>query len=121
MPQAAPRPCTHPGCGILVFDSKAQSRCSKHLGVGFAEKGRGSRQERGYGSAWEKIRKLVLRRDKGLCVPCKEIGKFAVAKAVDHKVPKANGGTDELDNLQAICTKCHAVKTAREGGRTRTW
>ncbi|WP_375227036.1 MULTISPECIES: HNH endonuclease [Burkholderia cepacia complex] len=29
-------------------------------------------------------------------------------------VPKASGGTDLDENLQAICKDCHAAKTARE-------
>ncbi|CAG9197057.1 putative enzyme [Burkholderia vietnamiensis] len=34
--------------------------------------------------------------------------------SVDHVVPKAKGGTDRDENLQAICNGCHAAKTARE-------
>ena len=90
------------------------SRCPKHQTVnGFAATSRESRQERGYGSNWENLRKIVLRRDKGLCLVCRK----AAAKAVDHIVNKARGGTDALNNLQAICNRCHGVKTAKEGGR----
>ena len=34
---------------------------------------------------------------------------------VDHIKPKALGGSDSFDNLQAICKHCHREKTAQEG------
>ncbi|WP_410171075.1 HNH endonuclease signature motif containing protein [Corynebacterium marambiense] len=31
----------------------------------------------------------------------------------------AEGGTDDLDNLQAVCIPCHALKTQSEAQRSR--
>jgi len=39
------------------------------------------------------------------------------ATEVDHIIQKANGGTDDLNNLQSINRECHKIKTAREQGR----
>lgn len=39
-----------------------------------------------------------------------------MARDVDHIVPKAKGGADQLDNLQALCAPCHAHKTATDAG-----
>ena len=33
---------------------------------------------------------------------------------VDHILPLADGGTDDVFNLQLLCEKCHKVKTIRE-------
>ncbi len=55
-----------------------------------------------------------MRRDNGLCQPCLENGRVTVATHVDHKTPKARGGTDGAENLQAICVTCHKAKTDRE-------
>jgi hypothetical protein len=33
---------------------------------------------------------------------------------IDHIIPIANGGKNTLDNLQAICKKCHSEKTKAE-------
>lgn len=79
---------------------------------------RTSSHERGYGWAWQKLRLFVLRRDMGLCQPCLAIDRTELATEVDHIIPKAKGGTDALENLQAICRPCHERKTAHENGRT---
>ena len=81
--------------------------------------GKGSRHERGYGSAWDRVRLQALKRDNYLCQPCLKQGRVTVAKAVDHITPKAKGGTDDMDNLQAICDPCHIEKTAKDEGWKR--
>ncbi|WP_425610863.1 HNH endonuclease [Xanthomonas albilineans] len=35
-----------------------------------------------------------MQRDQGLCQPCKQSGRLTPAVAVDHIVPKSQGGTD---------------------------
>lgn len=79
-----------------------------------------SRHARGYGAAWDKLRKFILERDKHLCQPCLSKGRPTQATAVDHIKPKAKGGMDDPDNLQAICGPCHDEKTTLEnGGRVK--
>lgn len=70
--------------------------------------------QRGYGAKWRKIRKVVIARDMGLCQRCIRSGTVKAFDAVDHKVPKARGGTDQLDNLECICNPCHTDKTNNE-------
>lgn len=76
---------------------------------------RGTRHERGYGAAWQRLRVQVIARDRGLCQPCKAAGKVRKFDAVDHIKPKAQGGTDDLSNLRCICADCHAAKSTAEG------
>lgn len=80
---------------------------------------KGSRHERGYGAAWERARKIALKRDKFLCIPCLKQGRITPAREVDHITPKEQGGTDDQDNLQSICRPCHADKTSAEGRAAR--
>ncbi|MBC7599705.1 MAG: HNH endonuclease [Polaromonas sp.] len=116
MATSAPKPCTHPGCSVLVRDGSG--RCAKHPPANrFADKRRGTRHERGYGTVWDKVRELIMRRDGGICQPCLQSRTVTLAHAVDHIVPKAEGGTDDPANLQAICRPCHAAKTAEEARR----
>lgn len=117
MPRSAPKPCRV--CGRLVHDGSG--RCDEHKvrDNTFADRRRGSRHERGYGTEWERTRERILERDGGLCQPCVRAERVTPAVAVDHITPKAEGGTDDDDNLQSICKCCHDVKTAAENQRAR--
>jgi 5-methylcytosine-specific restriction protein A len=81
-------------------------------------RGRGTRYQQGYGTAWDKLRLVVLKRDGYLCrcAECSSSGRVRLATEVDHIVPKAKGGSDALDNLQAIHRECHRVKSMRDQG-----
>lgn len=87
-----------------------------------------TRQERGYGAAWDRVRKVVMVRDCGLCQVCANAGRLGViARAVDHIVSKAKAATlqwnqdrvDHPDNLQAICNPCHIIKSEAEQGKKK--
>lgn len=76
-----------------------------------------SANERGYGPQWKRIRKLALERDKHLCQDCRDKGRIAPADQVDHIIPKAQGGTDDLSNLRSLCREHHDDKSNRDMGR----
>lgn len=76
----------------------------------------GTAASRGYGWAWKKLRAQILERDQGVCYVCGQAG----ADTVDHRTPKAQGGSDHPYNLGAIhAAPCHARKTAREAAAAR--
>ena len=123
MATKALKPCSHPGCGVLVAEG---SRCPSHVIVrpgSFADSKRGNRHERGYGNDWSKARVRILQRDAGLCQIClsKGIVNYCAGKKygahVDHIIPKFEGGTDSDENLQTLCVPCHKQKTAAESAR----
>ena len=58
---------------------------------------------------WKQQRLRVLARDAYTCVYCGE-----PANEVDHVVPRAKGGSHDLDNLVAACRRCNGIKGARE-------
>lgn len=66
------------------------------------------------GTEWEALRKQVLERDGYLCQLCK----VAQADTVDHIVPKARGGEDNMANCVAACRSCNGRKGARVLQRT---
>lgn len=79
MPIRTMKPCKHRGCGALVAAGK--SYCAQHTHEAVKWKSdavRGNRHARGYGTAWDKIRQRILRRDSGLCQPCLQAGSVGV-------------------------------------------
>jgi 5-methylcytosine-specific restriction enzyme A len=112
MPTASPKPCCQ--CGVLVLDGTTRCTAHKARAGTFADRGRGTRQQRGYGATWDRTRAVVLQRDAGVCQPCRRHGIFHGGQEVDHVVAKERGGTDELDNLQTICREVHRAKTTAE-------
>lgn len=79
---------------------------------------RQSRHERGLGTEWDRVRAIVMRRDKWLCQPCQRAGRVTPATECDHIVPRSKGGKCSTANAEAICADCHQAKTASENGRT---
>jgi len=61
---------------------------------------------------------MVLHRCPLCADPFGEHGDRVVAATeVDHIVPLRAGGTNDAENLQALCKSCHSRKTAIEDGR----
>ena len=114
--RAAPRPCTHPGCGALVQDG---GRCERHRAQLQREQDarRGSARQRGYTGAWEKARAAYLRAHP-LCAECALQGVLAAASVVDHVRPHRGDRALFWDsgNWQPLCKPCHDRKTALEDG-----
>lgn len=113
MPPRTPKACRARGCRNTTTDPSGY--CESHKGEGWRQYKLGqSRHQRGYGSKWDVIRHRILKRDKGLCQEHLRKGQAIAAACVDHIIAKANGGTDDDTNLEALCWSCHATKTGRE-------
>ena len=54
---------------------------------------------------------LFLMRN-GLCAACTQKIDAGKAWDIDHILPLALGGTNELNNLQILCSPCHRSKTS---------
>ena len=61
----------------------------------------------------KEFKEMVLEKSKKKCAGCKCCLK-AKKYDIDHVRPLANGGTNQIDNLQALCKACHQDKTANE-------
>lgn len=114
MPWLPPRPCPVAGCPVL-------GRCAKHARPvvipnqpqpRLYDDRRGSSTARGYDRQWRKLRAAYLLRFS-VCRLCMR----SQAVLVDHIRPKVQGGTDDEYNLQALCTRCHNIKTGMERRR----
>lgn len=71
------------------------------------------RQQRTRGRRWQFIRKMLL-DDEPLCRRCER-----PATEIDHITPLYKGGTDDRENLQPLCTKCHELKTREDMNQRR--
>lgn len=57
-------------------------------------------------------RRLARKRDDDTCQRCGDIG-----TEVNHIVALAEGGTDELENLETLCASCHWPETVEQTTR----
>ena len=62
----------------------------------------------------ERVKKIVAARQKWLCIACSNT--LDATYQIDHVTPLWRGGTNDSDNLQALCPNCHAAKTQLEAG-----
>lgn len=87
-------------CGALT----KSSRCSHCQAKRDADEWT-SRRKIGSGWDWGKLRDQVRTRDRA-CVRCGGSDRLQV----HHRTPLAEGGTNELDNLELRCHRCHAAE-----------
>lgn len=118
------RPCRHTGCPNIVTSRSQKGYCDTHAQYRTNWNKRDKRlttSARGYGSEWRKLRQIVLKRDHYLCQcdDCRRTNRINAAHDVDHIIPKAQGGTDDLSNLRAISTECHRLKTAKKDSKNQ--
>ncbi|MGJ3246185.1 MAG: HNH endonuclease [Elainellaceae cyanobacterium] len=57
----------------------------------------------------------LLKRQQGTCAVCHLFFKDRDLLEIDHFIPRAQGGTDEFNNLQLLHRHCHDVKSASDG------
>lgn len=114
MPAAAPRPCTYPGCSVLVFDGTG--RCPKHPDQRWQNK-RTDVKRKLTGRALQRARALLFQTQPFCAGPdseCERAGRSRPWQEMDHKMPLSQGGSDDPSNWQGLCRECHDAKTRAE-------
>lgn len=110
MPRAALRPCSYPGCAVLV----RSGRCDDHQSEG--EYVRDKARQRLYDRRWQRRRAAFL-AEHPWCEECLRVGKYVAAVDVHHLVAHRGDVHVFLSSpLEALCRGCHGRKTAGEGG-----
>lgn len=121
MPSAAPRPCRHTGCRVLVRGR--DGFCDQHrresfrvqkqaVNVDYKERNRFYQR-----AAWKRLRAAHLQSEP-LCRKCRQAGRLTEASIVDHVVPFTSTQDPlalDANNLQSLCTSCHSSKTRADG------
>ena len=59
------------------------------------------------------VKKYVFDRNGYQCQSCQIIDLSAKKLQIDHIVPLAQGGTNDISNLQTLCAKCNREKSAK--------
>src|SRR6185295_12950395 len=103
------RRCSYVGCGAPATTG---GRCRLHVteawNAGTVRRLRGRALQR------ERVRMFA---SAPLCVLCEAAGRVTLATIRDHVVPLAEGGTEDLNNIQPLCGDCSDIKTRTEARR----
>lgn len=62
----------------------------------------------------DRVRHEVFKRDGYRCRECGASRDEGATLEIDHIIPVANGGTNDIDNLQTLCKKCNRGKYTDE-------
>jgi 5-methylcytosine-specific restriction enzyme A len=100
-------------CSDGGMAAPGSSRCRVHGRKAWATKPPANRYA--YGGDWPERRVRVLKRDGYQCQL--RYADICVGRAsqVDHIIQPEAGGTNALANLRAVCVRCHARRTGRQG------
>jgi predicted restriction endonuclease len=81
---------------------KAQKRKSREAKVRKTKK-----------KSFKSLRIKVFERDNYRCQICGRSAKDGINLEVDHIIPRAKGGKDEMTNLHVLCEDCNRSKSAK--------
>lgn len=66
------------------------------------------------------VRKYVFQRDKYQCQSCGKTD-LETNLSIDHIIPLASGGQNDISNLQTLCCTCNQQKTDKTDHRFRRY
>ena len=113
MPQKARKPCAHHGCPRLV-NSRYCPEHAKAEAAQYNRYGRDRERDKYYGRPWKQIRAAYIAAHP-LCELCRGDSRLTPAVIVHHKRKLTDGGTNDWENLQALCSECHSRLHAKRG------
>ena len=119
MPGKPKRPCRYKGCPNITDNPRGY--CDVHAKLEFKEYDkfiRDPESRKRYGYQWKKIRARFLNQHP-LCEMCRRQGRYTAATEVHHIKPLAEGGTNDFNNLMALCKPCHSSITITATNRCR--
>jgi 5-methylcytosine-specific restriction protein A len=111
MPKAAKHPCAIRTCPELTDKRFCPKHEKEHWDKVNANNKRLSPANRGYDSAWNRVRKAYLAAHP-LCEECNKAGRTKAAQLVHHKEPVDKRPDLRLSysNLESLCKECHEKK-----------
>jgi len=113
LPYKPMKPCKQQGCPNLTHNRYCEAH-TKEESRRYERVGRDPNHGKHYGAAWNKIQKAFLAANP-LCELCKQDGRLTPSELVHHKRKVRSAGTNDWDNLQALCSECHSRYHAQNG------
>lgn len=115
MPRKPKKPCSFPGCPNLT-DERYCEKHSKLENKNYNQYQRNPITKGRYGNHWKRIRDAFV-KEHPYCELCKKDGVFNPTEQVHHILPIAEGGSNEWNNLIALCKYHHSQLHAIRGDR----
>ena len=115
VPSKPKRPCSHPGCPRLTNGRFCEEH-AKAEAKRYEQYDRDPETRRRYGRVWKRMRDAYVQQHP-VCELCQRDGQLVATEEVHHKVPLAEGGTHDRNNLISLCKACHAKIHAERGDR----
>jgi len=114
MPKKASKPATCCQAGI-VTDGKCSNGCDTKVIKKSKNRDRASSTARGYGSDWQKFRRLYFYQYSPLCHDCTLDGKTTPATDLHHKQKIKHRPELRLSekNVLPLCSDCHDRRSAQ--------
>lgn len=106
MPYKPRKPCGHHGCPNLTSGRYCDTHTKQEAKL-YNKFDRDPDSNKRYGRTWKQIRGAFLSANP-LCELCKADGRLTPATLAHHKQKLTDGGTNDWDNLQALCQECHS-------------
>ena len=118
MPRKPKKPCRYPGCPNLTEKDYCEEHKAK-ANYQYNHYLRDPETNKRYGSKWRKIRARYV-SEHPLCEECLKHGRYVPVEEVHHKIPLAEGGTHDDDNLMSLCKRCHSAITLAANNKKRS-
>ena len=109
MAWATARACSVPGCPELVTKPGVY-RCDKHQRE-YLDQWNRPRDIKYTGKMWRRHSRIFLSQHP-VCERC-----GAPSELTHHIIRKREGGSDDFDNLEALCRACHEREHSKKGER----
>jgi len=113
MPHKAKKPCAHRGCRELTSKRFCEAH-AKQEAKRYNKYDRDPNSNKRYGRTWKVIRDAFLSANP-LCTMCKAEGRLTPSTVAHHKVKITDGGTNDWENMEALCQECHSRLHAKQG------
>lgn len=113
MPYKAKKPCACQGCRELTSNRYCDTH-AKQEAKRYNHYSRDRETNKRYGRTWKQIRAAFLSANP-LCVMCHSDGRYTPAVLAHHKVKLSDGGTNDWNNMVALCQECHSRLHAGQG------